>query len=120
MLYFINWDHEVEKEEILAQIIHSDKCDVHWQFLNSNNAFYIKFLGPSAFSEKYFTVKVNEKTLSIRNTNHMMYKPGDFEVYYTFRGLVLNGYTEDVWRFVEDLLINRLNKDTHILTSELF
>lgn len=119
MLYFIDWNYEVPEGEILEDTIHIDRDENRWQFLTTHESFYIRYLGEQPYVQIYFSIKANNKNWGIKNTKHMKYSPANFEIYCNFRNQVRDTFTDDVWTYIEDLLIDRFTQKTEILNSEI-
>jgi len=119
MIYLVDEKIYPTKEFCSEEIEYRDQNDFLWKIARVENGFFIRYFGDKYFSDQIFCVQPKGKNLfMIFNTCTIFYQDADFEAFCSFRDILKEGYTDDIWEAVKFLLEERFLHDEGMLESE--
>lgn len=93
-----------------------DENDLTWKIARVKNGFFIAYFGDNYFQENTFEIELTYgKTVFLKNTGCFFIQNSDFDVFYEFRNILKNGYTDDIWDCISDFLKERLQNDSEVI-----
>lgn len=98
--------------------VYNDQNGTEWRFAMVKNGFFIGYFGDDYFKEKEFEIDDGDKIHYINNTGCFFVKTLDFDVYYEFRNIVNEGFTDDIWEAIEEFIQLRFELSGVIMTCE--
>lgn len=120
MIYCIPETNYPTPELYTEELTYPDQNGFEWKVARINNGFILKYTGNPYFKDTTFECELKSgKYIRIKNTNCIFFKDSDFETFYELRNCLINGYTDDIWCTIEELLTERLEHDPGILESEM-
>jgi len=120
MIYCVEKDLFPTPEQSVEQISYKDENDFEWVIARVNNGFFVNYLGDPYFAYTNFEIGPKDgNTFLIKNTRCLFVANTDFETFADMRTMLKNGWTDDIWDAIEELLTERFNNDPGILKSEM-
>ena len=98
---------------------YQDENDFAWKIARVKNGFFVAYFGTVYFKEKYLDVQVVGKSILINNTGCFFVNDTDFDTFYSFRKMLKEGYTDDIWESIEQLISERLKHDPTLMLCEI-
>ncbi|WP_298505102.1 hypothetical protein [uncultured Sphaerochaeta sp.] len=118
--------YSVEKEDFpsddlaIEKAVIRDQNDFEWEIARIQSGFFVKFNGDEHFKDASFEIEDGESFMLIRNSGCFLVNTPEFEPYYDFRTLLSNGYTDDIWEGIGELIQERISRDPCITDSEFY
>ncbi len=101
--------------------IHSyqDENDFEWKIARVENGFFVAYFGDAYFKDSSFWLEVNDKNLTLKNTGCFFIQNTSFDAFYDFRTILKEGWTDDIWESIGELLTERLVNDAGLMECEI-
>ncbi len=119
MIHCLNKKKYPTRDQSIGESVHYDMNGLGWHISRVLNGFFVRFTGDEYFIEDTFICRVNGADIWIRNTNCLFINDQRFEAFDTFRQIIKNGYTDEIWETIAGIFEDRLNKSTELLPSEM-
>lgn len=99
---------------------YKDENGFEWKMARVLNGFFVAYFGDAYFMPNKFSIKLGKQmnapyTTAI-NTGCIFIKDTSFDTYCHLRNILRNGYTDDIWESIEELLQERFIHES--LTSD--
>lgn len=119
MIYSTEIEKFPNKEQYLECHSYQDENDLEWKIAMVENGFFVAYFGDSYFKDTHFDLSVNGKGLLLLNSGCFFIKNSDFDTFYEFRNILKNGFTDDIWDSIGELLTERLIQDDGLMKCEI-
>lgn len=119
MIYLLDEKLYPSKGLYIEEHEYKDENDFIWKIARVENGFFVRYFGDPFFSETFFSIEVKGKMFNVFNTKNIFFQDSSFESFYEFREILKNGYTDDIWDSVSELLQERFSHDEGMLKSEI-
>lgn len=119
MIYSTDITNFPSEKQYIECHSYKDENRFEWKIARVQNGFFVAYFGDSYFKDKYLDLDVNGIQMLITNTGCFFVNDTSFETFYEFREILKNGYTDDIWDSIADLLSERLSHDARLTDSEI-
>lgn len=119
MIYSIEIEKFPEKGQYTECTSYSDENGYEWKIAVVESGFFFAYFGGSYFKDTYFSTNPNGKHVLLMNSGCFYFDTKDHEVFYHLRSTVQNGWTDDIWETISELLEERLEHDPGLTECEI-
>lgn len=112
-------DEYPQKEDVVEIIFYKDENEFDWKITRTANGLYVQYLGDKYFMDTSFGV-VNKQGEYYRiiNTNLIFFNVTDFDEFCKIRDNLKDGFTDDIWEYIEDCFQKRIDMNDRIWDYE--
>jgi hypothetical protein len=104
----------------IEEITYQDENDFEWRIARVQNGFFVRYFGHSYFMEPSFICELpSGKEIRLRNTGCLFIQDTSLETFSDMRTVLKNGFTDDIWETLEEMLTERLTHDPRITVAEM-
>ena len=119
MIYSFEIKDFPKSGQYTERIAYKDENDYDWVIARVKNGFFVAYYGHEYFKEKHFSLTIKGKDILINNTGCFFIQDANFDTFYEFRNVLKNGFTDDIWDVIGDLITERLQNDRGLLACEI-
>lgn len=122
MLYFVSKDaYPTSEADLKEELSLLDKNGLEWRMLGTPNGFYVRYIGREYFAEESFAffLESGEKVM-VKNTQCLFVKNKSTATFSSYRRVIEQHYTDDIWEFFEEVLGARLAVNPELMESEIY
>lgn len=119
MIYLVNSELYPNEDMYIEENFYTDENGFEWKIARVENGFFARYLGVSYFYDRFFNVEVGDKIFKVFNTHNIFFQDASFETFYYFRDILKNGFTDEIWECIHELLEARFMCDSSMLSSEI-
>lgn len=119
MIYLVNSELYPKEGMFIEEHFYTDENGFEWKIARVENGFFAQYLGVSYFYDRFFNIEVGNKIFKVFNTNNIFFQDASFETFYYFRDILKNGFTDEIWECIHELLEARFMCDSSMLSSEI-
>lgn len=124
MIYSTEIDNFPASNKSLECHTYKDENSFEWKIARVENGFFLAYFGDPYFKEKYFLLEIKDENIMILNSGCFFIQNTDFDVFcnfdifYNFRTLLKEGWTDDIWESIGNYIKERLIKDPELTECE--
>ena len=118
MIFSTEKDQFPNKDQYEECTSYLDENEFEWKIAVTKKGFYLAYFGDSYFQDTNFSLEIKGKHMLVRNTGCFFFDTKDHDTFYRIRLVVVNGFTDDIWETIGELLEERLMHDPGIMECE--
>lgn len=104
----------------IERITYNDQNGFKWEIIREEDGFYIVYNGDKYFMQEIMVIELPDGSFQkVKNHGCFHVKDSDFETFCHVRDILKNGYTDEIWDIIEELLEERFIHDRSLIDSEL-
>ncbi len=119
MIYSTEIEEFPSDEQHLECHTYKDENDFDWKIARVQNGFFLAYFGDVYFKDKYFDLEVNNEHVLLLNSGCFFIQSSEFDVFYEFRTILKEGWTDDIWDSVGEFLAERLSQNDGLMKCEI-
>lgn len=120
MIYSLN-ETDYPSDKYITEILsYNDRNEFEWQITRTDSGMYIKYLGNEYFKEPTFecNIELLDKYIRIKNNNCIFIKDNSQEMFINIWKTIILFSTDEIWDYLTNMFISRLETNVEILDSE--
>lgn len=119
MIYCVTEKELPLKKDILEETDYKDENGCDWKVLRTEKDLFVLYLGEPYFSDSTFECQIlDNKYIRVKNTNIILFKDTNFDIFYNLRIILKEGFTDDIWESFLEFFTERLKLNKTLLDSE--
>lgn len=119
MIYSIEIEKFPKKKQCKELISYLDENNEEWKIGIVENGFFVGYFGDPYFKDKYFDLTINKEHKLLMNSGCFWVQDLEFDTFYNFREILKNGFTDDIWEIIGELITERLMNDPGLTECEI-